>query len=141
MNMEKGSSYNINPETAYIADVRQLGDNLLTAEDEKRLARLIAGKNKKISQRARRKMIESNLRLVISIAKKYRGSGVEFPDLIQAGNIGLMTAIRKFNPDLGFRLSTYATFWIRQSIQREISSYGSRTTRLARIAIARSKRN
>jgi RNA polymerase primary sigma factor len=67
-------------------------------------------------------MIEGNLRLVISIAKKYRGLGVPFPDLIEAGNMGLFKAVAKFNPDLGFKFSTYASNWIKQSIKRTIET-------------------
>ena len=105
--MEKESVDNISLEAAYFNEIRHMGDNLLTAEDEIRLARLIAGKNKRVGRQARQEMIESNLRLVISIAKRYRGRGIDFIDLIQAGNIGLITAIEKFDPDLGFKLSTY----------------------------------
>ncbi len=92
---------------------------LLTAEEELKLARLI----KKGSARARKKMIESNLRLVIKIARYYCNRGMSFLDLIAEGNIGLMTAVKKFDPDLGFRFSTYATWWIRQNIERAIMNH------------------
>ena len=80
-------------------------------------------------KRARQRLIEKNLRLVISVAKKYRGMGLPFEDLIQEGNIGLMKAVEKFDPDRGFRFSTYATWWIRQAVQRAVADKG-RTIRV-----------
>lgn len=78
---------------------------------------------------AQAKLVQSNVRLVISVAKRYRGQGVDFLDLIQEGNIGLLTAVDKFDYTLGNRFSTYATWWIRQSMTRAIANH-SRTIRI-----------
>lgn len=98
---------------------------LLTAKEELKLARLAH----KGDEAARKRMIESNLRLVVKIARRYINRGLPFLDLIEEGNLGLMHAIEKFDPKRGFRFSTYATWWIRQTIERAIMNQ-SRTIRL-----------
>jgi RNA polymerase primary sigma factor len=98
---------------------------LLTHEEEIDLSK----RAKQGDTRARQRLIEKNLRLVVSVAKKYRGYGLPFEDLIQEGNIGLMKAVEKFDPDRGFRFSTYATWWIRQAVQRAVADKG-RTIRV-----------
>ena len=106
--------------------VRQIGDGrLLTAAEERELARL----KDRGDERAKRRLIESNLRLVMSIARNYVNSGVPLLDLIQEGNLGLIRAVEKFDGSRGFKLSTYATWWIRQAITRAIADQG-RTIRL-----------
>ncbi|MDQ3863790.1 MAG: RNA polymerase sigma factor RpoD/SigA [Actinomycetota bacterium] len=109
--------------TQYLSRVR--GGKLLDAGEEKDLARRARGGD----MRARQTLIESNLRLVISIAKKYRGRGVPFEDLIQEGNAGLIRAVEKFDPEMGNRFSTYATWWIRQAVTRAVADH-ARTVRL-----------
>jgi RNA polymerase nonessential primary-like sigma factor len=99
--------------------------SLLSAKDEIRLAKLIQRGN----EAARKRMIESNLRLVVKIARRYVNRGLAFLDLIEEGNLGLMHAVEKFDPKRGFRFSTYATWWIRQTIERAIMNQ-SRTIRL-----------
>jgi RNA polymerase primary sigma factor len=98
---------------------------LLTHEEEVDLSK----RAKAGDAKARRRLIEKNLRLVVSVAKRYRGYGVPFEDLIQEGNIGLMKAVEKFDPDRGWRFATYAMWWVRQAIGRAVSDKG-RTIRV-----------
>jgi len=98
---------------------------LLTADEEIRYAR--AAHNG--CERSRQRMIESNLRLVVKIARRYMNRGMAFLDLIEEGNLGLIRAVEKFDPERGFRFSTYATWWIRQTIERAIMNQ-TRTIRL-----------
>ena len=119
------------PQTEFLNDVTQIYLNeigvhpLLSADQELALARRVAAGDFS----ARQKMIESNLRLVVSIAKRYLNRGIPIADLIEEGNLGLIHALEKYDPERGFRFSTYATWWIRQNIERSIMNQ-SRTIRL-----------
>jgi RNA polymerase primary sigma factor len=111
------------PVKVYLKDIGRI--DLLTLEEETKLAEAIVEGNKKAVDR----LVQSNLRLVVSIAKRYVGRGMLFLDLIQEGNLGLIKAVEKFDYTKGFRFSTYATWWIRQAITRSIADQ-ARTIRI-----------
>lgn len=115
--------HSIDPTHLYL---KEIGFSpLLSAEEEVYFGRLAL----KGDEKARHKMIVSNLRLVVKIARRYYNRGMEFSDLIEEGNLGLLRAVEKFDPERGFRFSTYATWWIRQTIERAIMNQ-TRTIRL-----------
>ena len=117
-NLSESADYPIDSLSAYLRNVRRT--ELFTPQQEFDAAqRARAG-----DFAARQSMIEHNLRLVVSIAKFYLGRGVQLSDLIEEGNLGLMHAIDKFEPERGFRFSTYATWWIRQSVERALMQQG-----------------
>ena len=115
------------PVKIYLFEIGKV--ELLTFEEEVRLAEMIAKGSKAEKEKARKKLVEANLRLVVSIARKYTNRGLHLLDLIQEGNLGLMRAVDKFDVSKGFRFSTYATWWIRQAISRAISDQ-ARTIRI-----------
>ena len=121
--LEQGGVQIDDPVRMYLKEIGRVP--LLTPEDEKELAeRMVAG-----DEDAKMRLVEANLRLVASIAKRYVGKGMFFLDLIQEGNIGLMKAVEKFDYEKGFKFSTYATWWIRQAITRAIADQ-ARTIRI-----------
>ena len=120
---DEASSFSVSSLKQYLKNIGSI--NLLTPDEEMRLATQVKAGN----SAARDKLVEANLRLVVSIAKKYQNIGVPLLDLIQEGNLGLMRAADKFEPDKGYKFSTYATYWIRQFIGRAIADQG-RTIRV-----------
>ena len=110
----------------YLKDIGKV--KLLNSKEEKALGRQIKEGKKSQAEIAKRKLVQANLRLVVSIAKKYIGQGVLFMDLVQEGSLGLIKAAEKFDYSKNFKFSTYATWWIKQTIIRAISN-NSRTIR------------
>ena len=121
--LEQGGVQIDDPVRMYLKEIGRVP--LLSAEEEKELAERMAQGD----EEAKNKLVEANLRLVVSIAKRYVGKGMFFLDLIQEGNIGLMKAVDKFDYEKGFKFSTYATWWIRQAITRAIADQ-ARTIRI-----------
>lgn len=111
----------------YLKDIGRI--KLLKTAEERELGKAIKEGKAKEAKIAKKKLVQANLRLVVSIAKKYIGQGVLFMDLVQEGSLGLMKAAEKFDYTRGFKFSTYATWWIKQSIVRAISNH-SRTIRI-----------
>jgi RNA polymerase primary sigma factor len=107
-----------NPLETYLRDINET--SLLSADDEKRLARAIAAGDAE----ARDHMVRANLRLVVNIARGYANRGLPLPDLIEEGNLGLLRAVEGFDPKIGTRFSTYASYWIKQSIKRALINSG-----------------
>ncbi len=110
-------------ESVYIREISRI--SVLTADEEKELARGI----REGDEECRRRLIVCNLRLVLSIARSYTGRGVNLMDIVEEGNLGLIRAVEKFNPDRGFRFSTYASYWIKQAMARAVANQG-RTIRI-----------
>lgn len=117
-NRKPSSSAVQNPLETYLRDINET--SLLTADDEKRLAEAIA----RGDAAARDHMVRANLRLVVNIARGYANRGLPLPDLIEEGNLGLLRAVEGFDPKVGTRFSTYASYWIKQSIKRALINNG-----------------
>ena len=115
------------PVRMYLKEIGRI--KLLSPEEEQEVARAMAEGDEKTREAARKRMSEANLRLVVSIAKRYVGRGMQLLDLIQEGNLGLMKAVEKFDYTKGYKFSTYATWWIRQAISRAIADH-ARTIRI-----------
>lgn len=115
------------PVRMYLKEIGRV--DLLTQDEEIELARIIVGDDPFRAEIAKQRLAEANLRLVVSIAKRYVGRGMLFLDLIQEGNMGLIKAVEKFDYEKGFKFSTYATWWIRQAITRAIADH-ARTIRI-----------
>lgn len=119
----RGMTTSEDPVQFYLRSIGRV--KLLTATEEIELARRVAAGD----ETAKKKLVQANLRLVVSVAKKYQGRGLPFLDLIQEGNLGLIRAAEKFDPERGYKFSTYATWWIRQGITRALADK-SRTIRV-----------
>ncbi|MBQ4307083.1 MAG: sigma-70 family RNA polymerase sigma factor, partial [Lachnospiraceae bacterium] len=115
------------PVRMYLKEIGKV--SLLTAEEETELAMIMESDDEEKAKEAKQRLAEANLRLVVSIAKRYVGRGMLFLDLIQEGNLGLIKAVEKFDYRKGFKFSTYATWWIRQAITRAIADQ-ARTIRI-----------
>lgn len=115
------------PIKMYLKEIGKI--SLLNVDEEMNLAKKICDPDENVRKEARKQMAESNLRLVVSIAKRYMGRGMQLLDLIQEGNLGLLRAVEKFDYKKGFKFSTYATWWIRQAITRSIADQ-ARTIRI-----------
>jgi RNA polymerase primary sigma factor len=123
VNLERTEAIDLDPLQLFLKDISKVG--LLTAPQEVDLAKRI----ERGDRRAKQEMVEANLRLVVSIAKRYRKQGLPFLDLIQEGTIGLVRAVEKFDHRRGFKFSTYATWWIRQAVTRALADK-ARTIRM-----------
>ncbi|MFV0485074.1 MAG: RNA polymerase sigma factor RpoD [Candidatus Saccharimonadales bacterium] len=129
-NLDLSNNYDEIADDSVKLYLREIGKiPLLTGEEEYALAQKIINGSPKVQKKSKDKMAESNMRLVVSIAKRYSGRGLDFLDLIQEGNTGLLRAVEKFDPSKGFKFSTYATWWIRQAITRAIADQ-ARTIRI-----------
>lgn len=122
-NAKRGRAHHGDATRIYLSEIGRA--NLLTADEEKSLSRAALGG----CMASRQRMIECNLRLVVKVARAYINRGLPLLDLIEEGNLGLIRAVEKFDPEKGFRFSTYATWWIRQSVERSIMNQ-CRTVRL-----------